>query len=59
MVVVVALVLAYLLALGMLLLVGHRGGWFIVLVLLGLGAIGWTAWLLRQDAGPRSSGERR
>jgi len=54
-----ALVFAYLLGLGMLLLVGHRGGWFIALLTLGLVAIGWTAWLLRRGAGSPPAGKRQ
>ncbi|NGX15864.1 hypothetical protein [Wenzhouxiangella sp. XN24] len=55
----VALLFAYLLGLAMLLLVGHRGGWFIALLTLGLVAIGWTAWLLRPGAGPSSIAKRQ
>ena len=54
-----ALVFAYLLGLVMLLLVGHRGAWFIALLTLGIVAIGWTAWLLRPGAGPPSTGKRQ
>jgi hypothetical protein len=44
-----ALVFAYLLALGLLLLIGHQGGVFLVLLALGLFAIGLTLWLLRSE----------
>jgi len=49
-VIVAAALFAYLLAAGLLLLVGHRGGFFTVLLALGLFAVSLTAWLLRSES---------
>jgi len=48
--IVAAVLFAYLLAAGLVLLVGHQGGFFTVLLALGLFAVGLTAWLLRSES---------
>jgi len=45
-----ALACAYLLAFGLVLLAGHKGGVLPVLLALGLVAVGLTLWLLRSRA---------
>lgn len=49
-IIVATVLFAYLLATGLLLLVGHQGGFFTVLLALGLFAAGLTAWLLRSES---------
>ena len=43
------LAFAYMLAFGLVLLVGHKGGLFLVLLALGIFAVGLTFWLLRSE----------
>lgn len=49
-VILAAVLFAYLLAVGLLLLVGHQGGFFTILLALGLFAVALTAWLLRSES---------
>jgi len=48
--IIAAVLFAYLLAAGLLLLVGHQGAFFTVLLALGLLAVGLTVWLLRAES---------
>ncbi|MFU8896087.1 MAG: hypothetical protein ACNA8J_06845 [Gammaproteobacteria bacterium] len=53
-IIIAALAFAYLLAFGLMLLVGHKSSLVIPLGLVALLAIGWTAWLLKSDSGAGS-----
>jgi hypothetical protein len=48
-VIVASLLFAYALAFGLTLFIGHRGGWMVGLILLGVFAVGLTLWLLRDE----------
>jgi len=50
-----SMVFAYALAFGLVLLNGHRSGWFVGLILLGMFAVALTLWLLRAEL-PRTPG---
>lgn len=48
-IIVVTLLVAYLLAFGAALLIGHRSGLYPLLLVVGIGAVALTLWLLRSE----------